>query len=366
MGIFNAKVVTESTVVEVEAYEGFVQPTLESLSSLLTESAEEAFQLNAGLYIQDIVIDSAVIEGVSEAEPLLENFVTSTWEKLKKIFNTLRSKVKAWFDAARKRLDILIKTGADFVNKYGAEISKKPTTGFKYSGFHWTASKGDSELESRLGKIEGYIKSTLGGISLTGPETADDIRSHGGQDDAYKNKDEKSKLVNDVFGGDNLSEGLSGLTKAYRNGESTKSEIEGFGANSVSEMLEAVKTGKEVSKVLKAGAAENDREFARVLDSIKRAQSEISRSTKDEKAKARLTAQAAHHYQTVQFALNISTRLSGVAIDAHKSMIRDFEKTLKSFLTWKGEKKDKEENKTATKESMTSVDSMIQSATMWL
>ena len=101
MSIFGTRSRADYSVT-VENYKGFVDPSLAGIQSINAEASLEAYQLNASLYVSDVIMEEAVIEGAAEPEVLLEGVAKDSLTKLKEMFQKFWSKVRAWFEKAKK------------------------------------------------------------------------------------------------------------------------------------------------------------------------------------------------------------------------------------------------------------------------
>lgn len=67
----------------------------------LIESSYEMVQLNAALYISDVMIEEAIFEGMTSPEILLEGLVKDAVDKIKLIFQKFWAKIRGWFKKNR-------------------------------------------------------------------------------------------------------------------------------------------------------------------------------------------------------------------------------------------------------------------------
>jgi len=105
---------TEDTFVDMyPAIEGTVEHGFE----IAAEGYSDVHKLVSSLYITDILIENAVMEG-AEAEPLIESSVKEFKDKAVKKFKEIVEKIKNWFKKVIDRLKVRFTSTKDFVSKY--------------------------------------------------------------------------------------------------------------------------------------------------------------------------------------------------------------------------------------------------------
>lgn len=335
MAIFGKRNTAPSTP-EVPVYEGYVEDGLAGIQTINAEATMESFQLSAGMYISDVIMEESVLEGTATPEVLMESFVKDTFAKLQAILEKLWAKVRAWFDKSKRFLQILFSTGAKFIEKFRKEIEEKTAAGFTYEGFHYTMKAGDDAWKGKEAELKKAITDAVGDIK--GFTVADQKASiQGAEDtkDSYKHSEEQEAIIKSL-GADNISDVLKGLKKAYRNGKDAKEEIKDFAANSKAELISLVADAKTNLSKLAAYQKGIDEDFARVITAIKGAKGAISGQKESENAnRGKQITFAEHKIKMAQFALNVSTQLIAVNVDAIKEAAKGAEKALKSYLHYK-------------------------------
>lgn len=343
----------------IEQAEGFVDSSLSGLQTVLSESAYEAYQLQAGMYISDVLMEEAVFEGTSTPEILIEGFLKNSWDRLVKIFEDLWKKVQGWFAAAKQSLQVLLLSGEKFVAKFGDVIKKKDAKDFKYEGYKYTLSAGSDKVGAHIANLEKGLNEAVGfkidetSMTVAGQKDQFTKADH---KEAYDLSQEKKNLLSKL-GNEDLSAILADVREEFRNGAKDATEISGFSANSKEQMLELVKDSKTIVgnldkayKVLKA-------DFERTLTSVKQAKNILSKED-DKKAtnKAKVTAFANHKYQLAHFALTTMSSLHATEVSCIKEAAKAFQKALKSFISAKAEKVE------ATKPEATKESSILEAA----
>jgi len=350
MSIFSANKDIKKDELELVAEQAtdFVDGSLSGLQSVLAESTQEAYQLQAGMYISDVLMEEAVFEGTSTPEVLIEGFLKNSWDRLVKIFEDLWKRVQGWFAAAKQSLQVLLLSGKKFVDKFGDAIKKKDAKDFKYEDFHYTVSTGTDKVSSSitiLAKgLEEAVGFTIDETSMTVAGQRDQIAG-ANHKESYDLGQEKKDLLSKL-GNEDLSEVLATVRASFRNGAKETSEIVGFSANSKEQMLALVTDSKTIVGELDKAYKALKSDFDRALTSIKKAKSVLTKDESNKPAKkAQVTAFANHKYQVAHFALTTMSSLHAAEVSSIKDASKAFQKVLKSFLSQKEAKvEDKKEN----------------------
>lgn len=320
----NVSPVTESTTeIEVPVYEGHLEPTVEGFQSILLESHEEMYRAQATLYISDILMEEAVFEGTSEPEPLMEAFAQDQWERLKKIFVTLKSKVKAWFDAFVNQVKMRVTSGAKFVETYANELHDKDTADFTYNAYPYSKKEGDSKLD----EISGKLQKALDGIDLDlSSFKATTAENHEGKAKSQgpTSGDDKAKLFATV-GAENSGALAAMVRRAYQGG-TEKEQIKGFSKGaSKEEMISLVKNLGNVSAI----SREQEKQINAQNDLVLRAMAKARSAVKDN---AHAVAVASHRYNVAHTVISMQSTVSMTAMRAIQEMASAYEAILKKLL----------------------------------
>jgi hypothetical protein len=356
MAIFMKRsVLTESAVTtepELPVYEGYVDDSLAGLQGFLLESSEEIHAIESSVYIQDILMEEAVFEGASTPEVLLEAFAQGVWDRLKKVFTALGSKIKAWYAAAIRQVQLLIQSGEKFISTYGEEIKVKDSKGFKYTSYAYDIAKGSDFAENLTLKVVDSLN-TLGlEFSDADPQLVkthvDSAQSHGGDAEGESKGDSKEKVLK-ALGHEKVGDAITAVKNAFRGGDK-KVEISDFSSTSKNEMVDLVGKGKGILEGLRKAAAETEKQNSYVLKAIDRARGAIAKLDVAEDVKGRLAALASRRYNTAHFAISLGNQISGAQISSVKEALGSFERTLKSFVRW-NPKDDSKKEETVAKEN---------------
>ena len=127
MAIFNNTVLEESNV-EFEYDIHGIEPTMECAQNILYEFNAGVTNTISALYVADIMIESAVSEGVDNVETLVEGTVGDALTKAKEYFKDFINKVKAWFKRIITNIQDNSKRINAFVKKNETKIMNKVAT----------------------------------------------------------------------------------------------------------------------------------------------------------------------------------------------------------------------------------------------
>lgn len=384
MGIFSS-VMESGTSFGVEAHEG-MDPSLAGLQSAILESADASFQLMGGMLISDVIMESQIVIESASPEVVMEGFAGGVLDKLKALWQKLWSKVKGWFNAVIRRIQLIFASGENLVNKFGDEIKKKSSVGFKYTGYKYDINAGDAAADALIAGLEvGYNDTFKLGVNILNSGTEDQIKnSYDNFASKTKDKDAGS-LVEDIVkakgGADSLSEAHENIIKKYRGDSDTTDDIENFSANSVETMLKVVKEGKTTVAKIKRAAADMNDKFSKVISKIeeasKKAASAASKVEDDDSADTRKsktetgTKMTAYFTKAINALKEIVTSMTstyGVKVKMNEEAAKTFQAVLKKFVTWKPKKATSESSTEEDEddEDMTDEDGVLESAMGWL
>ena len=159
MAIFSAKyntpVVEQTEDSFVDMYP-FIEGTTECGYDIAAEGYSDIHKLVSSMYITDILIENAVMEG-AEAEPLIEGAIKDFKDKAVKKFKEIIEKIKNWFKKIIDRLKVRFTSTKDFVNKYrdALRTKAKNSQGYKVTRHKFNHNV-SSTLSTMLDKIETF------------------------------------------------------------------------------------------------------------------------------------------------------------------------------------------------------------------
>lgn len=120
----------------------------DTFDDTITEYCKEMYALDAVMYIVDVQLESAVLEGTTEsvqtlAENALGDFFKNIADKIKDIWN----KVRDWIRERIMNIKAGFAASSQFMKKHGGEVIdkfKKNGSKWKYTGNQYVAGNGDS------------------------------------------------------------------------------------------------------------------------------------------------------------------------------------------------------------------------------
>lgn len=360
MGIFSSRPAAQAPVMEsfsfTEEQLSKVDTSLTGMNEILTESAEDFYKIEAGMYISDVMIESQVTLENAAAEPLLENFVKSAWERIKEAFKALWKKIKGWYEAAIRWFRLAFAGGDTLVKKFKKEIESKSIGEFEYEGHDFDIAGGDSAVNKVANDGKSYMAKELG--VLTSGTAADYAKQAGSDEDS---SDMKEKMVQSVFGG-SIADTVDKVRETFY-GKDGKETIEKFSAASPSTMLKFIEDKSKTLKAAEEAGKEVDAEFKKAYTAIERAESVISGDKGlTDAEKTRKTAYASARVKVIKDCLGGVQSVRAVQINAIKDAYKEYVRVLRSFLSYKPAK----ESVGIDGEDQVDSTSILESAMRWV
>lgn len=156
MAIFNntmfAPVVEQDEDMIVDQYP-HIQPTVESAYEIAYESYSDMYKLLGGLYVADVMIEQAVIEGADGAA-LMENAATDFVKKAVAKLKELKNKIVAWFKKILDNIKVRFTASSKFVQTYEKQLKAKAKT---VTGYKPMMHKIDEDVEKIVGEAIGKV-----------------------------------------------------------------------------------------------------------------------------------------------------------------------------------------------------------------
>lgn len=344
-------------VTNVQESTGYVEGTSTGIQNIIMEAAEASYTFEASLYISDIIASQRVCEGAS-IESVLEGFAGTAIAKLKALWEKLWSKVKGWFNAVIKRVQLLFQSGSKLVDTFGKELREKSTVGFKYKGYKYDLDKGAKEADTLIAALETSYRDTFKIASDISRANSADVVANSWTASGSKELDTDEVIktaAGKIEGAVSISEANEKIVKAYRGGEETAEEIENFGAASIDKMLDIVKSGKnEVAKLSRA-KSDTDAKFKKVIETINKAATAFGKEqakhgendTDDKKAarnetSSKITTYFAKASSILQTVISGIMAVHGVKVSMYQEVVKSYQSTIKSFATFRPTKGVKE------------------------
>lgn len=324
MSLFGIKPVTESTV--FEGSHRYMGETVE-LDEILFEAAKDIHQIQGGLYVADIMMESQVVyEGASE-EVLLEGVVKDFFDKLIETFRKLWNKIKAWFQQVYKSIELLFADGAKLVKKFGKEINAKDTKGYSYKGYSWKKDKveklyslreAEKEEVPTFSSVEEIIEAANVPTNKEGKVTSEEVQK--------ANKE----YLREVAKADNISELKENILEAVMGGSTEKEEIDDFSVYSVTEMMNFLKDHKKLVDKLKKAENTNNRTCTNIIKGFENLKKELS--TEDQAKYSSTISNCSAAFRNI---IAVNNAMISCAIIVAKKQNSEFVGALKGLLRYK-------------------------------
>lgn len=324
MSLFGIKPVTESTTT-TGAY-SYVGEASE-LNQILFEAAKDIHQIQGGLYVADIMMESQVIfEGASE-EVLLEGVVKDYFDKLIEAFRKLLNKIKAWFKKVYQAVESFFLPGAQFVKKYANELHQKDTKGYTYKGYNWKKPAVDALYAMKKAeKLEVPSFTSISAIfniadvkpNAEGRVTSTEVTQ--AQKDILRGMDPKAE---------NVSEFKQHILEEVMGGDE-KEEIENFSVYSMSEMIAFVKDHSKLVDKLKKAEKINQKSLDNIIKGLETFKKNLSTEEK-----ATHSASINNCASVLRYQLTVTNAMVECAITVAKKQNSEFVGALKGLLRYK-------------------------------
>lgn len=335
MSIFSQ--IKQENDLQAPVFEGYIDDSLAGMQEIVTESAQEMYQLQAGMYISDIIMEEAVMEGAATPEILIEGFVKDALAKLEEIFKNLWAKVEAFFKYVIKTLEIAFLSNKKFADKFSDEIKAKNGSDFTYTGHVYTVGAGFAETSKLISTIATSIDETIartGGTEVT--------------------LEEAKTNLNGELGGATQETVLEKARAAFRDGQKDKAVIKGLSNSDKDAFIKLLANGKDDINKLKESQKSAGEAYKKILTNLKKERANAAKSKDD--AKAALVSIAKEKYQFVHYAISISNTVYSIQTTSAQAAVKQARKVLGSFLKWKSHKDALDEkSKSVVEEGSTSI-----------
>ena len=326
MSLFGIKPVTEGATVDSTEY-SYVGECAE-LNEILFESAKDIHQIQSGLYVADIMMESQVVyEGASE-EVLIEGVVKDFFDKVIESFKKLWAKITAWFKNMYKNLESFFLPGEKFIKKYEKELNAKETKGFTYQGYKYNKSFVDGLYAFRDAE-----KSSI----PTFNSVADLYKAVrvGNVSDKFTSQDlekaKKNTLAHFSKSAENISELKKEILEAACGDE--KEEISNFAVYSVKEMMTFIKGKSKIVDALKKAQKINDKNLQNMIKGMESLKKSLS-----SEHKAKYSASISNCASLARYDVAITNAFVECAVTLAKRQFGEFSGALRSLLRYKGTK----------------------------
>lgn len=351
--------VSESSL-DLTGYDFEATASMESyyLDAACESLLQDIFNVDKAFMVADVVGEVQVIKEGADPAVLLEGMIGDAFNKLKEGFKKFLAKIKAWFAKVKKFFQVLFMNGKELAKKYGDEINKKSTKGFKYKGFKYTIKAGDDlvdkisdgvtkEIEKLTGlqqinlsgfvdadsdKQETYMKSMTYKKEAANGDIVEKALKTGvsGVTKDTSTSDYQDKLVKLVCGASDMSDMSEKINDAYRNKDTEKIEIEDFEANDPSEMLDFLKTFDKAIKDANKKESDFEKDVKTVIKMLDKISSQTNK--KEETGNTYTYKLASKVSSFISAALSVRKTACDKKVATYKEINSSWTSVLKSFL----------------------------------
>lgn len=316
----------------LEAAEGEFTPSMAQVQEIVAESSQDMYELQASLLVADVSLEAAVTEGAEDVEALLESVVKDSLEKAKKAFAKFFQKVKAWLASVKKNVELVFSSGEKFADKYEKELKDKAVGDFEYEGHEYTLKAGADKVTGAKQEIEKFLADTLNfdkSLDTVAKQKANlqNEANHGSE----VSKSEHFDAMVKAAGGDDRSDLLEKVRKAFVGGKDSKETIKGI---DVTKLLGIIRFRKEAVKTINDADKKNSMQYKSVMRAIDGARKEIKKLEESE-GRGKALALANSQLALAHKALGLDSSLSGVYVKMVRKAASESESALKSFLRYK-------------------------------
>jgi len=278
-----------------------------------------------------------------DLKAIQEGILKSGIEKIKAAFQKFIAKVKEfyhkvidWFKAMFSNADEFVKNFGDVVKKKAAKVK-----GFKYSGYIYNKSAGDSLVENAKGVFEKAIDDAVGGLdsaktasksefkSQILPKLSSDFKADDESANPSSSDLVEQKVKSTSAKADDTTELRENIIEAYRNGDTQKQTIEDFENNSVASMLDFLKGSSRTISDLQKELGKFEEKVNKVIGKLNGFKDEGEGS--DERM-----ANASYISGVISAYLNAYKIPCEARIAIYKEMANSWLGALKGFYNFKG------------------------------
>lgn len=311
-----------------------IDHSLTGMNEIITESAEMDYKIEAGMYVSDIVMESAIVLEGAQPEVLLENFVKNLWEKIKDAFKALWKKIQGWYQAAIRWFKVTFATGEKLVKDFKREILAKDVGEFTYDGYKFDFGAGNGMANSIESKALDFINKHVDFVRGAEEELSARQEARNSRSDSGSESDLREVLIDNVFNG-SISDTVKNVREAYY-GKDGKDEVEKFAHTSRDAMIKHIEDKSKTVGAAEKAAKDMDNSFKRVITAIERAESAITGgSTYTESERAAMTTYANKRIGIAKTALGGIQNVNAIGLQATKDAYSQYVRVLKSFLKYK-------------------------------
>lgn len=331
MAIFGSTKVTESVLTPDES----MNVSQACMTDMLESFSKEIYQLTAATYISDIRMEEAVSEGAN-VEGVMESVVGDFFQRIIDAFKKLGNKIKGWFKAFRRWLDLIFKHGKAFVTRFRKDIEDKNASGYEYESYKYNQSKGDALAKEKSDALSGKIKGLCEEMSV--PEAKESgkweekMGAHAKYEDDYKTSKGTENILKETLKYEDRSKMVEAIKKAYRGDAESKTTLKDFEGNSKGEMMKFIEGSKNQIKEVSDAETTFTRDIEEVISALEKSKDKF----KDDEAKRGGVGRLITHTTSMlRECVTLTAAINEIRKGMYGEMASAFESTLKGFLRYK-------------------------------
>ena len=282
------------------------------------------------------------IDAVAVTEGVIKNGI----DRLVNAFKKFIQKIKDWYQKVIQWFKAMFSNAEDFEKNYGKELKTKAskTKGYTYTGWKYTRNTGDALVEkickATEAEINNYIDKgfDVAKTSLSKSELLDKMKS---KLDVKFDEDKQTSagevvdnFIMKEFKYSDLAEMREDIIEKYHDGDTAKVQIKDFEGNSVTTMLDYLKTSsKTIAKF------ERDRDkFEKAVNKVINNLNKFESGDKDGDLKDNQVSHASYIASIISGLLNAFKVPCDAQITILKAMSTEWLGALKGFYRYKGVK----------------------------
>lgn len=331
---FSASAITESS---------YMTSACATLFSNVME-AEQEFMVSDVVGAATVIREQRAGNDIDQVA-VYEGIVKSGIEKLKNAFQKFIAKVKEYYKRVIDWFKAMFAGAETFAKQYGDMLKKKAqkVKDFHYNGFKYTITAGDKKADDFGNAVKNKMNDLIGSgydiasTSNTKAEFYDNLRKSGKLDAAFKEDDkptsteEVEKFISSKSGSTDISDLRTELIEAYQDGDSNRSDIKDFEANSVDEMTKFLKDSNNKTTKWEAQLKTYEEKVNKVIQRLN------SFTAKDgETGGDNLVSNASYISGLISAYLNLYKVPCEVKIGMYKVISKEWLGVLKKFYNFKG------------------------------
>lgn len=282
----------------------------------------------------------------SDVDPVdvQESVIKSGITKIKVAFQKFIAKIKEYYNRVINWFKAMFSNAGDFVKNYGDMIKKKAgkVKGFHYTGYKYDQKAGESKADSIRKSVDNKMQDIVKGYDYIGvAHTSKEFNEHmrknvlkSSFDDDNKTSanEEVDNFLTKEFHVSDISELKTSVIEAYRNGDDSKSDIKDFEANSVSDMLDFIKSSGSLINKLQKQLHNYEEKTKSVISKLNK----FETVKEDGDGADNIVANASYVSSLMSAFLNVYKAPCEVEISVLKAMSHEYLGALKKFYNFKG------------------------------